>query len=108
MRRFITAFFLACTIVIMAGAQDYNTGIGVRVGLFSGLTVKHFANNKAAFEGLLTTRWQGFDFTGLYEIHDEAFDVDNLKWYYGFGAHIGFYNGEYVEWGAPGSTYGLK
>ncbi len=26
-------------------------------------------------------------------LHNNAFDVDQLNWYFGFGGHIGFYNG---------------
>ena len=109
MKRFILTIILTGAIVLILNAQDYNTGIGLRIGSSSGFTIKHFVKDKAAIEGLLTTRWHGFDITGLYEIHNQAFDVDNLKWYYGFGAHVGFYNGDYVEWGAPGSTsnYGV-
>jgi hypothetical protein len=84
-------FFLMGTAVT---AQDYNTGIGVRGGLSNGLTVKHFIGNNVAIEGLLTSRWDGFNITGLYEIHAyEAFDVPRLNWYYGAGAHIGFLKG---------------
>jgi len=89
----------------MVSAQDYKTGIGIRAGFSSGVTLKHFKSRKVALEGLLTTRWQGFDLTGLYEVHNKAFDVNNLNWYYGGGAHIGFYNGNYTEWGRNGTTY---
>jgi hypothetical protein len=97
--------FLTTTVFILSNAQDYKTGLGLRLGTGTGFTVKHFINTRSAIEGLLLTRWHSFDITGLYEIHDQAFDVDNLRWFYGFGAHIGFYNGDYAEWGVPGSTY---
>ena len=96
---------MAILMTTMLRAQDYSTAIGVRLGTGTGLTVKHFINKKGAIEGMLLTRWPGFDITGLYEIHGEAFETNHLNWYYGFGAHIGFYNGDYVEWGSPGSTY---
>lgn len=76
-----------------AFTQDYNTGIGVRSGLSNGLTIKHFVKNNAAIEGILAFRWRGFNVTGLYEIHKNAFDVSRLNWYYGVGGHIGFWNG---------------
>lgn len=94
---FIFTFFLE--------AQDYKTGIGLRGGLYSGLTLKHFISGNSAVEGLLASRWRGFSITGLYEIHHQAFDVERLNWYYGFGAHIGFWNGDYVKWGEPGVSY---
>lgn len=89
----------------VANAQEYKTGIGVRAGFSSGLTVKHFTSQSIALEGLITTRWQGFDFTGLYEVHNQAFDVKRLNWYYGGGAHLGFYNGSYAYWGDRGTAY---
>jgi hypothetical protein len=97
-------FFLMGTAVT---AQDYNTGIGVRGGLSNGLTVKHFIGNNVAIEGLLTSRWDGFNITGLYEIHAyEAFDVPRLNWYYGAGAHLGFWKGRPSHpWFTDNQTY---
>lgn len=89
-------------------AQDYRTAIGLRMGSSNGLTVKHFFNQGAAFEGLLTTRWDGFVITGLYEFAGNAFDEPNLGWYLGGGAHLGFRNNRnpnrYYE---NGSIFGL-
>ena len=105
MRKFFLTVVMAFSIIALLNAQDYRTGIGLRGGFSSGLTLKHFVSNKAAFEGILSTRWRGFDITGLYEIHGEAFDVERLNWYYGFGAHLGFWDGRYAPWGSVGSTY---
>jgi hypothetical protein len=105
MKRILITLGLVVCIVGFAEAQEYKTALGIRAGFSSGLTIKHFKNHNAAFEGLLTTRWEGFDFTGLYEIHNQAFDVDHLYWYYGGGAHIGFYNGNNVTWGRAGAGY---
>jgi len=107
MKRFFLSITLATGMFILLNAQDYKTGIGFRFGTGNGFTVKHFFNESGAVEGMLTTKWHGFDITGLYEKHDRAFDADRLRWFYGFGAHIGFYNGDYVEWGSPGSTYNV-
>lgn len=94
-------------IAVSAGAQDYKTGIGLRAGYPAGLTIKHFLNRKAALEGLLSTRWGGFVVTGLFEAHRPLADVERLNWYYGFGAHVGFWNGNYKYnyWGDPGMSY---
>ena len=72
--------------------HDYVDALGLRGGLATGITYKHFLNKTNAIEGILTTRWQGFSATGLYEIHDVAFETANLFWYYGGGAHLGFYD----------------
>ena len=33
--------------------------------------------------------------------------MDRFKWFFGFGAHIGFWNGDYTYhyWGTTGETY---
>lgn len=100
----MTAIAMIC-FVTFSNAQDYNTGIGLRGGLSNGVTLKQFIGNRVALEGILTTRWQGFSITGLYEIHDQAFEVDRLNWYYGVGAHIGFWNGDNVNWSDQSTNY---
>jgi hypothetical protein len=102
----MSSVFLFC-LVAVSQAQDYNTGVGLRGGFESGLTVKHFTNEKTAFEFILASRWRGFEITGLYELHNQAFEVERLKWYVGFGAHVGFWNGDYTYryWGDQGTNY---
>jgi hypothetical protein len=91
----------------IVSAQDYRTGIGLRGGFANGLTIKHFTGEKSALEFLLASRWRGVEITVLYEIHNQAFDAERLKWYYGFGGHVGFWNGDYTNkyWGDPGTQY---
>lgn len=91
--------------ISFSNAQDYNTGIGVRGGLANGVTIKHFVSSNTAFEGIISSRWRGLQLTGLYEIHGRAFNTDRLNWYIGFGGHLGFWNGDYANWGEPGDSY---
>lgn len=101
-----TIMIFAMTSASFSQMKVYHTGIGFRAGLSQGVTVKHFFSNTEAFEGLFTTKWQGFEISGLYEKHNfRTFDVDGLYWFYGFGAHIGFFNGENVRWGELGKQY---
>ena len=51
---FIAGILLAITSTI--SAQNYNTGIGGRVGFFNGITVKHFLNRNNAVEGIMRDR----------------------------------------------------
>ena len=55
MKNFSKTYILALSIILFsfsAGAQSYNTAIGVRLGgLTKGLTVKHFTNSTTAIEG---------------------------------------------------------
>ncbi|MDH5382724.1 MAG: hypothetical protein OEW75_17850 [Cyclobacteriaceae bacterium] len=79
-------------------AQNYKTAIGIRGGLYNGLTIKHFTGGNKAIEGLLASRWGGFNITGLLEFDNSISDVDGLSWFYGFGGHIG-------SWGNNKSAY---
>lgn len=107
MKKIVLTLTLVIFFTAFISAQDYNTGVGLRLGFSNGLTVKHFVSRKSAFEGLLSTRWRGFELTGLYEVHDNAFDVNRLNWYFGGGAHVGFWNGDYTygRWGREGYNY---
>lgn len=73
-------------------AQSYKTALGVRVGSENGISVKHFLNETNALEGQLTSRWRGWSLHGLYELNGNAFEVANLNWFFGGGAHVGFYD----------------
>jgi hypothetical protein len=97
---------LATAAIVYPQKLEYRTALGFRAGLSQGITVKHFLDRNNAIEGLFTTKWQGVEFSGLYEMHNfGAFDVDHLYWYYGFGGHLGFFNGENVSWGEDGQQY---
>ncbi|ADR23692.1 hypothetical protein MATR_24520 [Marivirga tractuosa] len=77
-----------------AFAQDYKTAVGFRGGFPTAITGKHFINKTDAIEGLLSGYRGGFELTGLYEKHANAFDIPYLNWYYGAGAHIGAFDGD--------------
>jgi hypothetical protein len=91
-------------------AQDYNTGIGLRGGFSQGLTVKHFLNQNNALEGILHTRWRGWMITGLYEVHKNIPDAPGLRWYYGGGAHMGWWqrsDGNPPPWAKENKDYSV-
>jgi len=95
MKKLMFILLIALFVGLKSNAQDYNTGIGLRGGFGTGLTIKHFLHGNKAVEGIFDSRWHGFSVTGLYEIHTRAFDVDRLNFYYGIGGHIGFWDGRY-------------
>jgi hypothetical protein len=107
MRRIVLSLILVVSFAGISAGQDYGTALGFRFGTGAGVTIKHFISRNSAIEGLLLTRWSGFELTGLYEVHHEAFDTERLKWLYGGGAHLGFYDGNRVEWGDPGYAYNI-
>jgi hypothetical protein len=71
-------------------AQDYTVAAGLKFGGYeNGISGKYFMDKNTSLEGVLGFRQHGAVFTGLYEINQMAFNVPELKFYYGFGAHIG-------------------
>lgn len=85
---------------------SYKTGIGLRGGFTSGLSVKHFIGSKSAIEGIIGSRWRGFSIAALYELHTAPiFGVSNLALEYGVGGRLGFYNGYYYKWDHEGDDY---
>lgn len=85
--------FILCSFLLIANrsqAQDYKTAVGLKFGGYeNGFSVKHFLNAGTALEGILGIRSHGAVLTGLYELHQPAFNTAGLKFYYGFGAHLG-------------------
>ncbi|MDD2195551.1 MAG: hypothetical protein PHE03_06200 [Bacteroidales bacterium] len=72
--------------------QTYKTGLGLKGGYPSGVTVKHFLDNRSAVEGIASFGWGGFGITGLYQFHNPIPDLPGLSWYYGGGAHLAIAN----------------
>lgn len=93
MKKLVILLFLILSSQLYA--QNYNNAAGLRAGIMSGISGKHFLNDKNAVEAIIGWRWGGTTVTGLYEIHQLAFDVDRLNWYYGGGIHAGFYESKY-------------
>jgi len=93
----LTILFLSLNVK----AQDYHTGIGIRLGgVTSGISVKHFINSNGALEGILGFGYRSFLVTGLYEQHLDIANAPGLRWFYGGGAHLGFfrYGGYYYAY----------
>jgi hypothetical protein len=90
-------------------AQDgdsYKTAVGLKFGAYEdGVSVKWFATPSVSYEGLLGFRDHGVVVTGLYELNQEAFNVPALKFYYGFGAHIGAEGRGYYDRVDGGAEY---
>jgi hypothetical protein len=105
MKRILMSISFIVVLTSFGFAQEYKTGIGLRGGWFNGITVKHFIGENKALEGILSTRWRGFNITGLYEVHHNAFDVAGLNWYYGGGGHIGFWEGSNVKWSSNSNAH---
>ena len=92
MKRILFAIILISGLSLAVEAQDYRTAVGLRFGYPYGLTVKHFLNETNAFEGILAGSYGGFVVTGLYENEHWTGWYPGINWYWGFGAHLGFWD----------------
>lgn len=103
------AFILASFLLLgkRSNAQAYKSALGLKFGGYeNGISAKYFTTKDIALEGLLGFRSHGVVITGLYEIHQEAFGVKELKFYYGAGAHIGAIgSGLYRRFNGDNQTY---
>jgi hypothetical protein len=91
MKKTTLLFFAIFTLITSqrAAAQDYKLAAGLKFAYEYGPSVKYFYQSDAAIEAVIGFRSRGAVLTGLWEKHVAAFNVDKLKFYYGFGAHVG-------------------
>ena len=97
-RRFLISLIVFFVLVLSLQAQNYKTGVGGRLGFFSGITAKHFIKPTNAVEGIVSFRWDGLIITGLYEWQKPIKEVAGLDWYIGGGAHVGFWDANQYYW----------
>lgn len=76
--------------VSTAGQAQYNTAIGLRAGESSGVTIKHFINDGAALDFLISAWPNDLAIFGLYEKHQPIGNANGFNFYYGAGAHVAF------------------
>ena len=100
LKKLVKFLFIILTVFSFKSiAQPYSTGIGLRLGgISSGITIKHFINSNNALEGILGFGHESIFVTGLYEKHQPFPKAEGLSWFFGGGAHIGFYNNNYGEY----------
>jgi hypothetical protein len=106
--RIVLTISLVAIISIYSNAQPYNTAIGLRLGPYYGLTLKHNLSQSNALEGILSTTWNEFMLVGLYQVHRQAFDLPTMRWYFGGGAHVGAWGGGRYVAGQTGFILGAS
>jgi len=74
--------------------NEYNQALGIKILDGGGITYKKFVTTNNAIEGIAFFWKQGMRVTGLYEFHKDIPNANGLQYYYGPGAHLGFYNKE--------------
>lgn len=83
--------FLAAGLLLAGQTKaQYNTAIGLRAGESSGITIKHFINNGAALDFLVSFFPNDLGVFCLYEKHQQIGNAAGLNFYYGAGGHLAF------------------
>jgi hypothetical protein len=93
-KSFIITLFVLLSVLTL-NAQDYKTSIGLRAGVPFGPhggTIKHFFNRTNAIEGIIASNGLGIGATGLFENEHWTGYYPGLNWYWGLGAHVGFWD----------------
>jgi len=106
MKKLLTLLLIVGLGITTINAQDYEKAIGFKAGGgtlgTAGLNFKTFLSSSNAMDltlsyGQSVISYNGanyntsyFSLTALYEIHENAFGVDALNWYYGAGGSVGF------------------
>lgn len=91
-----TVITVLLLISIPAGAQDFMRSAGVRGGLTSGISYRGYLNPELAYEGLISFRDNGLQFTLLRQHFEPALWhlSDGFFITYGYGGHAGFTNSQ--------------
>ena len=92
MKRTFLILLFAVMVAAAGYSQDYKTSLGLRAGIPYGLSIKHFLNKHNAAEGILASKWGGLVITGLYENESWLGKYPAFNWYWGVGAHAGFWD----------------
>jgi len=104
-------FTIAASFFLTVGllAQDFDSAIGLRLGLPTSVTYKKFISETNALEGYVGFRsFTGasfITFSGAYQIHKDIEDVDRLQYYYGGGASLFLWN---LDFGDGTTSIGLQ
>ena len=92
MKRILLLITLVLFLSSISNAQEYKTALGLRAGYPYGATLKHFVNKTNALEGILAWKWNGIVVTGLFENEHWTGQFPALNWFWGVGAHVGFWD----------------
>lgn len=89
---FALSFFLAPS----AEAQNFDSAVGLRLGVPLSASYKKFVNDAMAFEvygGIRSSNtYSSVNASGALQFHQDLGAVDNLQWYYGAGVGVFFWN----------------
>lgn len=105
--RIYISSFIALFAFSSLSAQNYQTSIGLRLGLPYGVSIKHFFAGNIALEGIVSSRYNSLILTGLIEFHQDFSRARGLAWFIGGGAHFGLFNGSSTPWFGDNSKHAV-
>lgn len=92
----LTLSLIVCFAAAMYGQSEYKSAIGLRFGYPTSISYKTFISDPGAIEVYAGFRgWDGYNWFavgGMYQHHMQFPDVEGLKWYFGGGASVYFWN----------------
>jgi len=94
----VVMMVLAVAVAAFAQEKDTRMDAGIRLGVRYGVSGRMFMGDNA-IQALITMRNSGVILTGMYQWHKplEIGEIENLSWYFGGGAHVGYYSlGDWV------------
>lgn len=80
-----------------AVAQSQFKEAGIRGGVTSGFTYRQYLSDYLSYEGMLSFRNSGIQFTVVRQIHEIHADFNlhpGVHFLYGYGGHLGFFNSD--------------
>jgi len=91
MKKIIVLF--ALLVPVGACSQSYLREAGFRGGITAGITYRQYLDDQLSYEGLLSFRQAGIQFTILRQVHEVTLSeyAEDFYLLYGFGGHAGYY-----------------
>lgn len=93
----LTVLLFTFVLLVSVSHAQYRQQVGIRLGsseqiVSTGFTYRYFLKENKAIEAIFNLRnpEQQIALGGLYEIFNPVGSVENLRWYYGAGAYVGF------------------
>lgn len=90
MKKLIVALSLVIGGIVGLNAQNYETGIGLRLGYPYGINIKHFVSKTTALDATLISSGEYLGLVALIDWHENFEGYSQWKWYWGPGAHLKF------------------
>lgn len=86
-----TCVFSSLSMGAMAQRGQLEYALGLRAGNGIGVSVQYFKTDEHVFEGIAMSQYNAYNLTGLYQFHQQIYDLKGVKWYVGLGGHVNMF-----------------